>query len=347
MKMLGRDGKKNAENEIELAKKGLIKDIEEREKDAKAKLDDLLDKKHMEFCTRCKKKISSRTEWAGKCLWEGCDNLICRDCWDAHKYRFCAKHAENVSGSPETGAKKKETFGDEDPDIKIDLKSMLDKDVDSRSEKLDFFAAEYARWLEKRMEKYGTIDWKPDGWIKEPRLMREKKDGEHVLTVYTKSWFRKKPQLSVVVSAFDAKGDPDTDSLLAYLRKASRKHKGHTIFVLVEQGSKMNVINFINKLSDSSFSVFMTDPRKGDLHYNINDGPTASYSLWFSQKREPLTFRKKLKKAADMVSGKLVVSEKQACKEFGFSEKDVHGVLKKCGFLEHIKETDTFFFRKD
>lgn len=333
-------------SEIELARKELEMDIDKREREAKAKLDEILSKGRMEFCSRCGKKIGSRIDWAGKCLWSRCENLVCRECWEIKKYRFCKPHSKGVFG-PEEQARKKEFFEEEDAEIKLDLRAMLEEDDDSRKEKLKYLASEYARWLQKRMEKSGPIDWTPNEFLKKPGVKVDKLDSDYVITMWLKKWFRKKVKLSILITPFDSRGEPDANSTSAYLQKMSRKYKGYKLFVLVADGAKLDVITLVNKFNDTGFSLYMAEPKSGNLYFNINDAVTRGYSGWLNQKKEPENFEAKLKRLADLVSGRFVVSEKDAMKEFGFRENDVHGLLKSCPFLSHIKDTDTFFWKEE
>ncbi len=345
---MGKDSDKNrVESELEIARKELEIDISEREREAKEKLDDILSEKKMEFCSRCGKKISSRTDWAGKCLWEGCDNLICRNCWDVNKYRFCRNHVKDVVDEGEKSPRKKEIFGDDEPDIKVDLSEVLDEHEESRKSKLQYYASEYSIWLRKNMEHSGPVDWTPTHYIHNARFRSVKKEGDYIIEVYTKKWFWKRTKLTVIVSPYDARGEFDENSLNAYLHKAARKLNGYKLFVLVTDGAKMELAHFVNRFSDSSFSLFLAEPKKGHLNFNIKDAVTVGFSEWFNQKKEPCNFREKLKKLGDMMSGRIVISEKAAVKEFGFHEKDAHGILKSCKFLEYVKGTDTFLLKKD
>jgi hypothetical protein len=94
---------KRLDSEIEVSRQELEADADEMEKEAKAKLDEILSKGKMEFCERCGRKIGSRIDWAGKCLWDGCDKLMCRECWDVKKLRYCKNHSGSVYGKPEEG----------------------------------------------------------------------------------------------------------------------------------------------------------------------------------------------------------------------------------------------------
>ncbi len=347
---MGKDSdEQEAESKLEAARKELEADIAEREREAKEKLDEILSDKNMEFCSRCGKKVSSRTDWAGKCLWEGCDNLICNDCWDVNKHRFCGKHAKDVAGEHEGAPEKKEFFRDEEePEaIRIDLSEVLDEHEESRKSKLQYYASEYWRWLQKRMEHSGPIDWTPARYIKNARFRAWKEEGDYLIDVYAKKWFWKSTRLTVIISPYDARGDFDENALNAYLHKTARKLKGYKIFVLVSDGAKMEAANFVNRFSDSSFSLFLAEPKKEHLNYNIKDPVATGYSEWFNQKREPLNFRGRLKRLGDVVSDRTVISVKAASKEFGFHEKDAQDILKSCKFLDPVKGTDTFLMKKD
>jgi hypothetical protein len=338
---------KRLESEIDVARKDLEMDVEKREQEAKEKLDDILSEKKMEFCARCGKKIGGRVDWAGKCLWSGCEKLLCRECWDVKKYRFCKQHSHDVYGKSEEKAKKKEFFKGEDEDIKVDLRAMLEGDEDSRLAKLQYFASEYARWMQKRLDKDGPIDWTPTRFLQKARMEVKKQDSDWVISISVKRWFWKKVRLSIVVTPFDARGEVDINGMSALLQKMSRRYKGYKLFVLVSDSAKLEAVNFVNRFADSAFSLYMVEPRKGNLYFNIKDPITQGYSGWFNQKKEPYKFKVKLKRLADLVSGRMIVSEKIASKEFGFREKDVQDVLKSCPFLSHIKGTDTFFWKED
>jgi len=339
--------------DVEPARKMLEAEADRKEEGAKGRLDEMLSEKNMEFCPRCSKKAGSRIDWAGKCWWEGCGKVICRECWNVHQYRFCREHAKSVIGEPEEQAKKREFFEEEnageekDRDLKFDLRAMLEEHDDSRKEKLKYYTAEYANWLIKNMEKHGPIDWTPKEFLRKAVAKPDKKDDEVAIGISVKKWIGRKVRLSVIVTTFDAGEQLDINSLAASLRLLSRKHKGYKLIVLVADGAKLDAVNFANKFNEKEFSLYLVEPRKGNLYFNISDPVTSGYSAWFNQKKEPSGFRERLKKLADLVSGKLVVSEKAASKEFGFGEQDVHRILKSCRFLSHIPETDTFVFKED
>ncbi len=332
---------------LEAARKDLEIDIAQREREAKEKLDEMLSDKNMQFCSRCGRKISSRTDWAGKCMWEGCENLICHDCWDVHKYKFCTKHTKNIVDEKEEDPDKKEVFGEEDgPEIKVDLKGVLDNHEESRISKLQYYASEFSRQLQKKMEQNGPIDWTPTQFVKKAKFRSEKNEGDYLIEVYSKKWFFKKTRLSILVTPYDSRGIFDENALNAYIHKEARKMKGYKIIVLVSEGAGIEMAHFVNKFSDSSFSLFLAEPKNGHLNFNIRHPLTVGYSDWFNQKKEALNFTGRLKKIGDVVSDRTVISEKAVAKEFGFDEKEVRSILKSCKFLDPVKDTDTYIMKK-
>jgi len=335
---------KKIASEIELARHELEMDVEKREKEAKQKLDEILSDKRMRLCGRCGKKVGSRIDWAGKCLWEDCEKLLCMSCWKVDKYRFCRAHSVLVHGRPESQARKREFFREE---AKLDMRAEMEKDDDSRLNKLQYLASEFARFLEKRMDKSGLIDWTPTGYLQKAEKKLEKKNGDFVISIKVKKWFRSKVRLSVVVASVDMKQQFDPNSLTAYLHKSARRYGGYKLFVLVTEGVPLDGVNFVNGFYDREFSLYVVEPRQGNFYYNIKDTVTNGYSVWFNQKREPRSFRERLKELSDIVSGRLVVSEKSVSGEFGFSGHDAHDILKSCRFLEPIKGTDTFFWKEE
>ena len=80
-------------DETELARKHLKEDVHSKELEAEEKVDDILSKKNVGFCSRCGKRIDSREEWGGNCLHKDCRNLICHECWASGEKRFCMLHA--------------------------------------------------------------------------------------------------------------------------------------------------------------------------------------------------------------------------------------------------------------
>jgi hypothetical protein len=338
---MGDDEEEKVGSEIELARKELEANIEKREKEAKEKLDEILSEEKMVFCSRCGRKVASRLDWAGKCLWTGCDKLLCRDCWDVEHYRFCSAHSRQVHGKPESEAKEREFFRPEGGGPVMDKEISLE-DEQGRLDKLRYYASEYARWLEKRFGEKGVVDWTPTEHIAGARFERAKDDEDYVIRVWVKRWFRKQVKLSVIVTAFDAKQELDAGSLNAELRKLSRNHKGYGLIVLVADGAKMDAVNFVNGFTDTALSLFMVEPKKGNLYFNIKDRVTTAYSDWFSQKKEPLAFRERLKRLAEIASGRSIVSQEAVAKEFGFRDKDAGHILRSCSFLANVHGTDTY-----
>jgi len=324
------------EQAIEEERKCLEAEALRRESEAGEKLDRILDRKKMDFCSRCSRKLGARADISGKCWADGCGKTLCSECWSIRRFRYCKEHARGIhedaeKPGPVAGAEPIEG-----------LRAMLEGDDGSRRQKLDYLASEYAGWLARRLEKQGPIDWTPRKYLPKADVRKVRGDGETAMTVGVRRWFRRKVMLSVVVASFDPAGEFDASSITALLKRLSRRYGGYKLFVLVTDGAKLDVVNFANGFSDRDCSLYVSEPSKGNMFYNLNDPVTAGYSEWLSQKKEPGTFRVKLKRASDLVSGKLVVSPKSAAKEFGFGERDVNGILRSCPFITPLKGTDTF-----
>lgn len=338
-----KDGSKDVEAGLESARRELSSRIDEREMKAREKLDTLLSEKDMEFCSKCGKVVRSRNGWGGRCVWEGCQSLLCRECWGISKYRFCKRHTEGVTDERDGKSAKREAFAAEDePRLNIDIKAALDSHEESRLEKIRYYASEYARFVLARMEKDGPIDWTPERYMAKPVMESGKEGLATVVTVSEKKWFLKRKRLSVVIMPYDARGGFDASSLNADVRKAARSAGGYSIVVLVSDGSPMELMDFVNRFSDSEISLFLAEPKKGHLNFNIKSPATTAYSEWFSQKKDPRRFRERLRAIGELVSGRRVISASEAAKEFGFREKDAEGILRSCDFLSHLKDTDTF-----
>ncbi len=345
----GQERRKEIEARLQDERDGLEAEIERRQDEAKRSLDEMLSEKDMEFCDRCGKVVRSRTGWGGKCVWGSCDNRICRECWEIGRSRFCKKHAEGVDDEKSDKPQKRHSFGieDDEPEMKVDLKAVLDEHDDSRRQKVRYFASEYARMIAKRMEEAGPIDWTPRGYLKGATFSMESEDGVHTITVSTKRWFMKKPRLAVVVVPYDAKAEDDANSMNAEVHKTARRQKGYVLLALVSDGASMEAMHFVNRFSDPGFCLYLAEPKNGHLNYNIKDPVACAYSEWFSQRKEPRRFRERLMAMGELVSGRRVVSAADAAKEFGFPEKDAEDILRSCGFLTHVRGTDTYMVKEE
>jgi len=336
-----------AASEMEAAEKDLESDIDKMDKEARERLDELLSEKNMEFCSRCSAKVSSRGEWAGKCWHEGCGNLLCRKCWSVNHFRYCRDHCQKAFAR---GGKNQEELPDKEGgtgDFKAGLRKLLEESGEGRIQRLTYYASEYARWLEKRIDKEGPPDWTPREFIANPVTGIKKEDGEFVVRIMVRKWLRKKTKLGVVVFPLDPGQSGDFNYLNAHMQKRVRKEKCYMIFVLVGDGVTLDVVNFVNRFSDKGFSLFLVEPVKGNLYFNASDPADIAYSDWFSQKKEPKRFEARLKRLADLVSGRLVVSAGSVAKDLGTTDEYARKMLKACKFLESIRDTDTFFWKDE
>ncbi len=343
---MGRSGIDDKENypEAEVARRRFEMELDERRKGNENAIDEMLSGKDSEFCSRCGSVVIERSGWGGKCIWEDCRNVLCSECFDVSKLRFCAAHSSGSRSGPKRAERNKED-DDRAGDIGAGLKAVLDEHEESRKAKIRYYSSEYARRLRKRMEDGGPIDWTRYGHIGSPKTIHENAGGAYVTRITDKRWFRSRVALSVSVVPYDARIEKDMSSLNALVHKAARRGGGYALVVLVSDGSSMEVMNFVNKFSDDSVSLYLSEPRKGHLNFNIRDPLTVSYSEWFGEKKYPRNFREKLRSLGDLSSGRRIVSESIVAREFGFRGRDVPGILGSCGFLEQVKDTDTYIVK--
>jgi len=310
-------------DEIELARKHLKEDIHEKEIEAEEKLDELLSKKRIEFCSRCGKKIDSRIDWGGKCLHEGCDQLICHECWVSEERRFCRKHLKDYV------KKEEKTKEEEKPEIK-----------ESRMKRLTL---SYMDFLRDRFEKFECMDWTPEGFIAKANFKVKNKDyGKFRIVVYRKGWIRKKPKLELLVRPIEENIEGMINEFL------ESEKRMHMILVLTADTPSigMKIKNFVEKFSDKRISLFLEDLEINKLYFNPGEKTTEKYSSWVDPSNVPMNFKDLLGSIAESMSGRKIISAKKFSGEFGLGRGTSLKILSDCGFLEMIKGTDSFILRE-
>lgn len=314
---------KELKNEIELARKHLEEDVHKKELEAEERLNEILSKKKMEFCSRCGKKIDSRLDWGGKCLHEGCDNLICRDCWVSEERRFCREHIKDY-------VKKEEASKEgEAPETKM-----------SRMKRLTL---SYTDFLKDRFEKFEGMDWTPEGFIGKVKFKVKNKDyGKFRIVVYRKGWIRKKPEIELLVRPLEEDVEVMINEFL------ERENRLHLILVLTADTSSidMKTKKFVENFSDKKISLFLEDVEMNRIYFNQKEKMTEKYSSWLDPSKVPMKFKDILKNIGESISGRKIVSAEEFSKEFGVEKESALGILNECGFLERIKGTDSFIIRE-
>ncbi len=304
-------------DEIELARKHLEEDVHKKEIEAEEKLDEILSKGKMEFCSRCGKKIDSRMDWGGKCLHEGCENLICRECWDSEK-RFCRKHID-------------------------DYVKREKKRAEARPSRIKRLTLSYMDFLRDRFEKFECMDWTPDGPIEKPVFkVKSKSYGKFRIVVYRKGWVRKEPKLELLVIP----NEGNIERLISDFMEAERGIHSIIIFTGDTASIRPETKEFVEKFSDKRVSLFMEDLETNKTYFNPKERMTEKYSSWIDPSKVPMKFRDILAEIAESMSGRKIISAKKFSGEFGVDKKTGMRILGECKFLEGIKGTDSFILKE-
>ncbi|NIO23028.1 MAG: hypothetical protein GTN38_03310 [Candidatus Aenigmarchaeota archaeon] len=306
-------------DEIELARKHLEEDVHKRELEAEERLDELLSKKKMEFCSRCGRKIDSRMDWGGKCLHEGCEELVCHECWASEERRFCRKHLKEYV--------RKE--GKEEPEVK-----------ESRMKRLTL---SYMDFLRDRFEKFESMDWTPEEFIKKPVFqIKNRNYGKFRIVVYRKGWIRKRPKIEFLVRPIEENIEGVINEFL------EREKKVHIIIVLTGDTPSIDIKtkDFVEKFSDKRISLFLGDVEMNQVYFNLKEKVTEKYSSWVDPSKVPMKFRDMLAEIAESMSGRKIVSAKRFSTEFGLENVTGLKILSECDFLEGISGTDCFILRE-
>jgi len=309
-------------DEIELARKHLEEDIHKKELEAEERLDELLSKGKMEFCSRCGKKIDSRMDWGGKCFHEGCEELICHDCWASEERRFCRKHLKEYVKKDREEAKEK-------PEVK-----------ESRMKRLTL---SYMDFLRDRFDKFACMDWTPDEFIGKANFkIKDKGYGKFRIVVYRRGWIRKKPKIEVLVRPLEENIEEMINEFL------ERDNKLHMILVLTADTPSidMKTRKFVEKFRDKRISLFLEDLEVNKIYFNPKDKITEKYSYWIDPSKVPMNLKDLLANISESMSGRKIVSGKKFSEEFGLDKGTGMNILIECGFLENVKGTDSFILRE-
>lgn len=301
--------------EIEAARKRLEEETKRKEKEADEKLDELLAKRKMEFCPRCGRKINSRSKWGGKCLHDGCEDLICTECWGSDEKRYCRKHEKDY-------ARKEETSED-------DIKNLT---------------LNYMNFIGGRMKNFG-LDWTPDGFIRKTKTKaKRKRYRDFEMIVYEKRMFSKKPRVTILVRPLTEAYEEEANDVIE-----NAENEGiYTIMVFVGNSSSINqkALKFAGGFSNKKISLFVMNMENGDMHFNAKEKITGKYSFWFDPTKMPVKFADLLKSISESVSGRKVVSVKSFGEELGMEKEEAAKIMRASGLLDEVAETDSFIIKE-
>jgi hypothetical protein len=301
--------------EIEAATKRLEEETRRKDKEADERLDELLSRKRMEFCPRCGGKVRSRSGWAGKCLHNGCDQLVCSECWADEGKRYCRKHEGDfvVEERPDEG----------------DLKNLT---------------LNYMDFVWDRVGKFG-LDWNHEGFIRKAKASRRKKKyGEFEVVVYEKRLLSKKPKIRILVRPLTEAFEGDVNGALERLESEAGVYE---ILVFVgSPSSSQKAVRFASGFSNKRISLFVMDAGNGSIHFNAGEKISGKYSLWFDPAGMPVRFADLLKNASESVSGRKVVSAASFAEEMGVGKEEASRILRESGKLEEAKGADSFIIKE-
>lgn len=301
-------------DEIEAAKKHLHEEIKEKSKEADDRLDDILSAGKMQFCPRCGRKISSRLDWAGKCLHDGCDQILCSQCWASEEKRFCKKHSGDC-------AKKEEATSDDAKNITLN----------------------YMDFISQRLKKF-RLDWNHEGFIKNAKAKRQnKKYGEFEMAVYEKRLFSKKLKIRIIVRPLS---EAFQDEINAAIEGVEDGQEIYTNIVFVCDPSKtaQKALTLINEFSNKRMSLFVME--SGKLGSNPKEPLAERYSCWLDPSKVPVTFAGLLDNVAENVAGRKIVYAKKFGEMMGKTEGEAVDILRKSGMLEEAKGADSFIIKE-
>jgi len=291
--------------------------------EAEDRLDELLSKKKMEFCSRCGKKIDSRMDWGGKCLHEGCEELICHGCWASEERRFCRKHLKEY--------------------VKKEEVSKVGEEPVMKMERIKRLTLSYMDFLRDRFEKFPCMDWTPEGFISKAGFkVKNRNYGDFRIVVYRKGWIGKKPRIELLVRPLEGNFEGMMNEFL------EREKRVHMIIVLTGETPSidMKTRKFVERFSDKRISLFLEDLEINRLHFNPEEKTTEKYSSWVDPSKVPSNFKDLLANISESMSGRKIVSVKKFSEEFGLDEGTGSKILVGCGFLELIKGTDSFIMKE-
>ena len=334
---MANDTEKELLSEIEIAKKTLKENLAKKEKEATARIDELLALKKTDFCSRCGRKVSSRLQWIGHCLNPGCENLLCNRCWIVEKSRFCKDHYKDIVGKENEG-KEKVFFRSEPKPVQTTLKSDSKSDEEFK-DKIEKLTASYIELLKKKIQK-SVPDFTPEEFIPKTKVEVLISNDELNAIINRKSFFSKKPKLKITVKSVYGKEKSDVDFTINKVKNPDL----YTILILIGDEISKEAINSLSKFSNPKLSVILVQPSQG-LTYTDLKQLTKVYSKWLSD-QQPDSLKDVLRSLSDDMEGRYVLTTDTVSKEFGFTESESRRLLESCDFLKPVEDTNSFFFKK-
>ncbi|MBN2102166.1 MAG: hypothetical protein JW716_04820 [Candidatus Aenigmarchaeota archaeon] len=353
--MFGKEKKEEIEKDLNDERIDLAEYIEKAREEATEKLDETLSKNKMEFCSRCGRKVDSRMEWGGKCIRDGCTELICIDCWENGKKK-CKVHSNEgiISIKEEPKKKQKETKEPEKTDEETEviskeeeLKEVPIRNIVQRASGITNdenvimgYASDFREFVHDRLVIYGTPDFSPKGYFEHGKFRTE----DNSFLIFRKFLIFKRGMLRIHILPF-ARYEPPLENYIAGIINGAGRGI-YNIFVFVTDTGRItrDTIDLINRFESMASSLFFYDAQKRQLHRS-SDGLDLFYSSWLDPNQRPMFFKDLVKIPSEMTGDIAVLSVRGFARYMKMDERKALRILKGCGLLKRIKGSDSFMLK--
>jgi hypothetical protein len=266
-------------------------------------------------CSVCGKDVSLKVEWEGTCVEEGCDKLICKDCWKKGIVK-CLDHqgkAEEKQEEPRSPDDEERIRGD---------------------------TLGYMNFLRERISHRKPIDWTVSEYLPKTKCKVSKKDyGEFEIDVFRKGFIFKKKRIRILVRPLVVFG-----GFQRYINEVMENLKNlYTIIVFVGDITS-KIEKLIESFSNDNISIYIYDTDKKDLIFNRKNAVTGKYSSWFDPEEKPKNFFEIVYDISEDVAGKKVVTIEMLLKEFGIEADVIMKILKRKEFVR-IEGTNSYMLK--
>lgn len=295
-------------------------DVEEKKEEDKEK-----EKIEMYFCSVCKKRIKDESV-AGRCGFKNCKEVICEECWRRGE-RYCDEHKTE----------------------RIEAKKIIDsiEKGDSIIKFVKNLTIEFMNFIERRFKEFGSIDFVPGIHMEKIKFKVKGSYGDFRILIFErKLFFRKKLIVTIIVKPLIVLSYDVKDEVKRILENLVIE-KGKSIVIYVAAGGFLDkevVKTFENFKSENVFT-FLIDMENNVMYYNKSINYNKYVETWINSTKEPVFFHDVLKKIADVVNDRLIVSAEDLANNLGIDKKLALNMMENCKKLNKIKDTDTFILK--
>ena len=350
----GKEKKGDIEKGLNDERIDLAEYIEKAREDASEKLDETLSKGRMEFCSRCGRKVDSRMEWGGKCIRDGCTELICIDCWESGKKK-CKVHSNEgiISIKEEPKKKQKEIKEQEEIEEAEDVrkeeepKEMPIRNIVQKASGITNdenvimgYATDFREFVHDRLVIYGTPDFSPKGYFDHGKFRTE----DRCFLIFRKFLIFKRGMLRIHVLPF-ARYEPPLENYIAGIINGAGRSV-YNVFIFVTDTGRVtkDAIDLVNRFESMTSSLFFYDAQKKQLHRSV-DGLDLFYSSWLDPNQRPMFFKDLVKIPSEMTGDIAVLSVRGFARYMKMDEGKALRILKGCCLLKRIRGSDSFMLK--